>query len=181
MGNIIMTRKRNLLCTGLCTATLLLAATGAMAGKVERTPNTSDTGGQLNRCWGEIASKLAQLDTAGTTANGGAMGQHSRDNSGQGTTFRENTLDNGRLGIGNGTADVNGPHAAAPGDGGLGQHAINNGSTQTGAEIVIKIPGTDQVVFESEAGFSNIQNPMTGAFGPQPDFGLTCSLDPTIP
>jgi hypothetical protein len=171
-----MTRKRNFLCTGLCTATLLLAATGAMAGKVTRTENTPGTGGQLNRCWGEIASQLAQLPTDGIDANGGAMGLHSKDNAAPDTTFRDAFTPpdtNNRLGIGNGTADVNGPHAVAPGDGGLGQHAINNGSTTTDGQVTF-FQGTPF----AGLGFSTLNDPRTG--GPaDPTVSLECSLAPS--
>jgi hypothetical protein len=168
-----MTRKRKLLYTGLCTATLMLAATGAMAGKVTRAENTPGTGGQLNRCWGEMASQLAQLDTSGIDANGGAMGLHSKDNNAPDTTFRDSAFGgttNNRLGIGNGTADVNGPHGVAPGDGGLGAHAINNGSTLTEGPV-------------GGLGFSQLANPMTGQLttqfgGPGGDpVELHCSLE----
>jgi hypothetical protein len=190
-----MTRKRNLLCTGLCTATLLLTATGAMAGKVERTPNNPAINGsnpltnpvtgvvqgpQLNRCWGEIASQLAQLPTDGT-ANGGAMGLHSKDNNAPDATFRDSFLFDpnvtNRAGIGNGTANVDGPHGIAPADGGLGQHAINNGTTTSGATFTsggVSNPG--------QSGFSNLLDPRTGDFlTAPPDYSLTCSLDPTVP
>jgi hypothetical protein len=144
---ISMIRQSNLLCTALCTATLLLIGTvGAMAGKKTQDPST---GGQLNQCWGQIASQIAKLDTSGVDANGGGMGVHTRAASGQGTTFGDafgfNT-GGGRTGVGNVSAGQ--PHNTAPGDGGNGQHAINN--------------GTDT---ENGLGFSNIINPLTGQPG----------------
>jgi hypothetical protein len=179
-GDIIMTTKRNLLCTGLCTATLLLVGTaGAMAQKTTRVPNDPAVGGQLNRCWGEIASQLAQMDTSDSLANGGGMGQHSKDNQAKGTTFRDNplfggTAEGGRAGLGNGTSGTNGPHQMATGDGGLGQHAINNGTTTTDAQI----HNRDGSI--STSGFSNLADPVTGAFlTAPPDYTLECSLAPS--
>jgi hypothetical protein len=177
LGNIIMTTKRNLLCTGLCTATLLLVGTaGAMAQKTTRVPNDPAVGGQLNRCWGEIASQLAQMSTDGIDANGGAMGLHSKDNNAPDTTFRDSVFggtDNNRLGIGNATGGTTGPHQVAPGDGGIGQHAINNGTTTTDAQIHFG-PTT------RTSGFSNLADPRTGAFlTAPPDYSLECSLAPS--
>jgi hypothetical protein len=99
------------------------------------------------------------------------MGQHSKDNQAKGTTFRDNplfggTAEGGRSGIGNGTADVNGPHGVAPGDGGLGAHAINNGTTTT-----------DGVDFLGGLGFSVIANPITGG-APDPTHELICESAP---
>jgi hypothetical protein len=148
---ISMTKKHNILCTGLCAATLFLTATGAMAGKKTQDPST---GGQLNQCWGQIASQVAKLDTSGVDANGGGMGVHTRAANGQGTTFgdafgfntRNEDGNKGRTGVGNVSAGQ--PHNTAPGDGGNGQHAINN--------------GTDT---ENGLGFSNIIDPLTGQRG----------------
>jgi hypothetical protein len=147
-----------------------------MAGKVTRTENTPGTGGQLNRCWGEIASQLAQLPMDGIDANGGAMGVHSKDDNAPDATFRDSAFggtSNNRLGIGNGTADENGPHAVAPGDGGLGQHAINNGSTTTDGQITF-FQGTPLAT----SGFSTIADPRTGG-APDPTISLECSLAPS--
>jgi hypothetical protein len=169
-----MTRKRTFLCTGLCTATLLLAATGAMAQKVTRVPNDPAVGGQLNRCWGEIASQLAQLPTDGT-ANGGAMGLHSKSFAAPDATFRDSVFGGPgpRLGIGNATGGTTGPHQVAPGDGGVGQHAINNGTTTTDAQIHLG-PTT------LTSGFSNLADPRTGDFlTAPPDYSLECSLAPS--
>jgi len=183
-----MTRKRNFLCTSLCTATLLLAATGAMAGKVNRTPNdstingqtynsgTSTIGPQMNRCWGEQASNLAQLDTSGVDVAGGGMGLHSRDNNAPGDTFRDSPFggtDTNRLGIGNGTAQVEGPHHTNPSDGGLGVHAINNGSTTTQGPV-------------GGLGFSQLADPLTGELtttfgGTAQPVDIHCSLETTVP
>jgi hypothetical protein len=146
-----------------------------MAQKTTRVPNDPAVGGQLNRCWGEIASQLAQLPTDGT-ANGGAMGLHSKDNQAPDTTFRDNplfggTATGGRAGIGNATGGTTGPHQVAPGDGGLGQHAINNGTTTTDAQIHFG-PTT------LTSGFSNLADPRTGG-APDPTISLECSLAPS--
>lgn len=146
-----------------CTATLLLAGTaGAIAGDVNRTPNSNTINGQtyntgesaigpqLNRCWGEQAANLAQLDTSGVDVAGGGMGLHSRDASAPGETFRDSRFGSAdRLGIGNGTAQVEGPHHTSPADGGLGVHAINNGSTTTQGPV-------------RGLGFSQLADPLTG-------------------
>ena len=104
-----------------------------------------------NRDWGQVASNLAQLDTEGSDGTGGAMGQHSRsteaaDNNG-GFASSENDLgltnnvrtddetNNGRDGVGNVSRDV---HGTDPGDGGNGQHAVNNAEL---AEVVNPITG----------------------------------------
>lgn len=151
-----MTRKRNLLCTGLCTATLLLAATGAMSAGKTQDPGTT---GQNNKCWGKIASGLAQYDSPNydsTTMSGGGMGMHSRSQTaadknggfnvssnffGNHQVDRKNdpTIGNaGRTGVGNVSAGQ--PHNTAPGDGGNGQHAVNNGEFFT--PLVDPVTGT---------------------------------------
>jgi hypothetical protein len=94
--------------------------------------------GQDNKNWGTVASNLARLPTDGSDGTGGAMGQHTRSteaadinggfaNSENGfdITFNEENEDgnHGRDGVGNVTRDV---HHAQPGDGGNGQHALNN-------------------------------------------------------
>jgi hypothetical protein len=94
-----------------------------------------------NRDWGQVASNVAQLDTSESDGTGGAMGQHSRsteaaDNNGGfassdndfGLTNNvrdEDETNNGRDGVGNVSRDV---HGTDPGDGGNGQHAVNNAS-----------------------------------------------------
>jgi hypothetical protein len=102
-------------------------------------PQDPDTGGQLNQCWGQVASQTAQLDTPDGT-NGGGLGQHSRstqaanknggfasDDNEFGITFnvKEDGGNAGRDGVGNVSSSP--PHNTHPGDGGNGQHAINNG------------------------------------------------------
>jgi hypothetical protein len=98
-------------------------------------------GGQLNQCWGQVISQTAKLETPEGT-KGGAMGQHARStqaadrnggfansNNGFGITFNvkeEGETNAGRAGVGNATRGS--PHFAEPGDGGNGQHAINNSS-----------------------------------------------------
>lgn len=141
-------------------------ASSAMA-QTDRVEQDPSTGGQLNRCWGETASQTAKLDTPEGTSGGG-MGQHSRatkaadknggfanSNNGFGITFN---TDGGRQGVGNVSADENGPHQTHPGDGGNGQHAINNGTSTSGA------------------GFANVLDPVTGQFGGTSG-ELECSLD----
>jgi hypothetical protein len=131
-----------------------------------------NTGGQLNQCWGQIASQTAKLDTPEGTSGGG-MGQHSRstqaaNNNGgfaanneefgpNGFGIEFNT-DGGRLGVGNATRGA--PHFAEPGDGGNGQHAINNGSD-----------------VENGLGLSTVLDPVTGDFLPAGEVvELTCEL-----
>ncbi|MGY1638997.1 hypothetical protein ACI78V_20320 [Geodermatophilus sp. SYSU D00742] len=122
---------------------MVMGAPVAMADNphpVDRAPNTSEVGGQLNREWGGVASNLAQLDTTAEGGKGGAMGQHSRatraadinggfassDNA-FGITLSDNTDGStGREGVGNVSADTTLPHRTSPGDGGNGQHALNN-------------------------------------------------------
>ncbi|MGY1632740.1 hypothetical protein ACI784_13650 [Geodermatophilus sp. SYSU D01186] len=122
---------------------MMMGAPVAMADNphpVDRVANTPKVGGQLNSAWGEVASNLAQLDTTAEGGTGGAMGQHSRstkaaDNNGGfassdnalGITLSDNTDGStGREGVGNVSADDEGPHGVNPGDGGNGQHALNN-------------------------------------------------------
>jgi hypothetical protein len=115
-------------------AGVLAGATGVMAQAV----NDPSVGGQLNQCWGQVASQLAKVGTPDGTSGGG-MGQHSRstqaaDTNGGfansdnafGITFN---VDGGRTGVGN--VSKGAPHNANPGDGGNGQHAINNSSDTT--------------------------------------------------
>jgi hypothetical protein len=118
---------------GVALGLSLATASWAQTTRVEQDPST---GGSLNECWGQIASQTAKLDTPDGTSGGG-MGQHSRstqaantnggfasDDNAFGITFN---VDGGRQGVGNVSADADGPHQAHPGDGGNGQHAINNG------------------------------------------------------
>jgi len=130
------------------------------------------TGGQLNQCWGQVASQTAKLDTPEGTSGGG-MGQHSRSTqaadtnggfanseNGFGITFnvKEDGGDAGRAGVGNATRGS--PHFAEPGDGGNGQHAINNGSD-----------------LENGLGLSTVLDPVTGQFLPEGEVvELTCDL-----
>ena len=135
------------------TAAALMLAGSAAAGN----PQDPSKGGQLNRCWGSIASQVAKLDTSYVDANGGGMGIHSRAAAGQGSTFGENVPfgtpfnelnaegNHGRTGVGNVSGGA--PHFTHPGDGGNGQHAINNGNSTDGL------------------GFANLIDPLTGFFG----------------
>jgi hypothetical protein len=136
----------------------LVSAGAAMAQSTSLTPQDPSIGGQLNQCWGVVASQLAKL----------GMGQHSRSTTaannvgGFASSSNEfgitlNTLNadgnHGRQGVGNVSA---GPiHQSPTGDGGNGQHGINNGEF-----------------------FSPQLNPVTG-IGPGPT--LSCDLgDPNI-
>ncbi len=132
--------------------------------------------GRLNECWGQIINQTAKLETPEGT-KGGAMGQHVRatraadmnggfanSNNGFGITFNELNAEgnHGRAGVGNATRGA--PHFAEPGDGGNGQHAINNGSDTANGE-----------------GLSIILNPVTGEFtteagGTAEVVDLTCDL-----
>ena len=111
----------------------VLCLLGAASVASAQATNDPSVGGQLNQCWGQIASQIAKLDTSGVNANGGAMGLHTRAAAGQGDTFGDafgfNT-DGGRTGVGN--VSDGSPHNVDPGDGGNGQHAINN-SNDSGA------------------------------------------------
>lgn len=113
-------------------AVLFGFAATAMAQAAENDPSV---GGQLNQCWGQVASQIAKLPTPEGTSGGG-MGQHSRStkaadtnggfansNNAFGITFN---TDGGRQGVGN--VSKGQPHNVHPGDGGNGQHAINNSS-----------------------------------------------------
>jgi hypothetical protein len=116
-------------------AIALLALSGvAMA---QQDPST---GGQLNKCWGKIASATAQLTVNDPNIKGGAMGAHVRSSQGADRVggFASTTNDfpvnfnedGGRLGVGGATRSF--PHFEEPGDGGIGQHAINNGVGDNG-------------------------------------------------
>ena len=115
---------------------LLIAAGLALAGTaMAAPPQDPGTGGQLNQCWGQVASQLAQFATPDGTSGGG-MGQHSRStqaaNQNGGFASDNNAfeitlnVDGGREGVGN--VSNGPPHSTHPGDGGNGQHAINNGN-----------------------------------------------------
>jgi hypothetical protein len=125
----------------LSAATALALVAGVTTGGVaqvtgERAEQDSSVTGQLNKCWGQVASQTAKLATPEGT-NGGGMGQHSRStqaaNTNGGFASDDNAfgiqfnVDGGRQGIGNASADTDGFHREHPGDGGNGVHAINNG------------------------------------------------------
>lgn len=146
---------------GLAAGTALILAAVAPATAA----NDPSVGGQLNQCWGQIASQLAQLDTSYVDANGGGMGIHSRAAAGQGSTFGENVpfgdpfnTNGGRTGVGN--VSKGAPHSTHPGDGGNGQHALNNSNDGVNG-----------------LGFANGLDPLTGFFGSAVS-SLFCSLVP---
>jgi hypothetical protein len=112
---------------------LLISATAAAA----QAQNDPQTGGPLNREWGAVASRLAKESDDSVT--GGGMGAHSRStraadinggfaNSDNGFGITLNSRDGdgnaGRDGVGN--VSRGSVHNAHPGDGGNGQHALNN-------------------------------------------------------
>jgi hypothetical protein len=151
----------------LSAAVLFGFAATAMAQAAENDPSV---GGQLNQCWGQMASQTAKLPTPEGT-KGGGMGQHSRStqaadknggfansNNAFGITFN---TDGGRDGVGN--VSKGDPHNAHPGDGGNGQHAINNSSDNVNG-----------------IGFATILDPvngqLVGAGGTAHDLG--CDLVP---
>lgn len=112
---------------------------------------------QDNRCWGEAASGLAQIES-------GAMGQHSRSAKAPGDSFADGVIPitEPRSGVGNVSSGA--PHNTEPGDGGNGQHGVNNGTV-----------------------FSSLVDPVTGepASGdsdriPLPD-GCSTGLQPNVP
>lgn len=142
----------------LGTVAALSLMIGGAGGAAAASPQDPSTGGQLNQCWGQVAAQIAKLDTSGVNANGGGMGIHSRAAAGQGETFGDNppfgepfNTDGGRTGVGNVSQGF--PHNTHPGDGGNGQHAINNGL------------------------LSSVFNPLTGAFGSTFQ-ALLCTIAP---
>jgi hypothetical protein len=158
--------------TKMLPATLVLGiGLGMATAAFAQSAQDPSVGGQLNQCWGQVASGIAQLDTPDGTSGGG-MGQHSRatvaanqnggfanDANGFGITFNElnDEGNHGRDGVGNVSAGD--PHNTHPGDGGNGQHAINNSNEESGA------------------GFANILDPVTGQSS-SGDQGLGCDLVP---
>lgn len=99
--------------------------------------NDPAVGGQLNREWGAAIGQIAKMRDDSVT--GGGMGAHARStqaadnvggfansNNAFGITFNEKEEGGnaGRQGVGN--VSKNSPHNVHPGDGGNGQHALNN-------------------------------------------------------
>lgn len=146
---------------------------GLATAAASQAVNDPSVGGQMNQCWGQIRSQLNQLETAPGT-KGGAGGQHSRsteaanknggfasDSNGFGITFNvgvdadgDGKIDpgsKGRQGVGN--VSKGAPHNAHPGDGGNGQHAMNNSNNDG-------------------IGFSNILDPVSGEFLPRDENGV---------
>jgi hypothetical protein len=132
----------------LLVAGISLAAGIAMSGAAQAAP-------QDNQCWGKVASGLAQFDSPNKTSDmkGGSMGMHSKstqaaninggfasDANAFGITFNTENDDgnHGRQGVGNVSEGF--PHNTAPGDGGNGQHAVNNGEVL--ATVVDPATGT---------------------------------------
>lgn len=92
---------------------------------------------QDNRCWGESASGLAHIEA-------GAMGQHSRSQKAPGDSFADNfgggtILTEPRQGVGNVSRGA--PHNTEPGDGGNGQHAVNNGTSDGFSGLIDPVTG----------------------------------------
>lgn len=123
------------------------------------TESTAQTQPSDNRCWGEVVSGLAQYDSPNVTSDmhGGPMGMHSRSQEAASINggFATNSIvpvDQPRSGVGNVSAGA--PHFTAPGDGGNGQHAVNNGEV-----------------------FVPIIDPVTGTFMGGAGEPIECSLD----
>src|SRR4051794_6747493 len=154
-----MSTKTKLFSASLILAASLMTAGGAQAAgkaisQADLATNTSETGGNLNRCWGKIASELAHqgglgIHTRSTTAAnnvGGFTASEGDITNGFGITFNELNADgnHSRAGVGNTSKGLNSPHTVAPGDGGNGAHAITN------------------------AGLADIINPQTGVLFDDP-------------
>jgi hypothetical protein len=118
-------------------------ATTVWAAQVERVQQDPAVHGNLNKCWGQVASQTAKLGRDDDIPGGG-LGSHSRStqaaNNVGGFANSENgfgiqfNVDGGRKGVGNfsaQTAETGGPHHTAPGDGGNGVHAMNNAAAAT--------------------------------------------------
>ncbi|SDB74932.1 hypothetical protein [Belnapia rosea] len=107
----------------------LALALGGVGPTYAQSTGTQDpsVGGQNNRCWGEAASQTAKLGDPSVT--GGGMGAHSR--SATAADINGGFASNGfitqpRNGVGNQSRIPEAPHQTEPGDGGNGQHAVNN-------------------------------------------------------
>jgi hypothetical protein len=135
-----MTATWRMLSGAAAVALGLSVAASSMAQETPRATNDPAVGGQLNQCWGQVASQTAQMG-GDDNIPGGGLGSHSRsttaannvggfasDNNDFDITLNEVNAEgnHGRDGVGNVSA---GPiHNTNPGDGGNGQHAINNGN-----------------------------------------------------
>lgn len=128
-----MSRSYTAIC-GLISA-VLLAITSQLSHA--QATNSPEVGGQLNKEWGNSASTLAKDGDSDVT--GGGMGAHSRStkaadinggfaNSENAFGITNNVKDGGgnagRRGVGNVSRGQ--PHNTHPGDGGNGQHGLNN-------------------------------------------------------
>jgi hypothetical protein len=141
---------RTSLVLGVCLMTTGLAHAAKPTGESHTEAVPTD-----NKCWGEAASALAKL----------GMGDHSKSSKTPATTFRDGDFggDEPRLGVGNVSEDI---HGVAPGDGGNGQHAVNNAQF-----------------------FSTLADPVTGEVFAQPDpsaallgtAGCSTGLQPNLP
>ncbi len=151
-----MVRNFPLTQIGLCVALALGGAASAHAQSSGNKPAATN-----NQCWGQIASQLAKMSD--TSVTGGGMGAHSRsetaanNNGGFANSTNPFGQNQPRQGVGNVSSGA--PHNTAPGDGGNGQHAVNNGEF-----------------------FATIVNPVSGApADPTAPTGLSCDLlDPNI-
>jgi hypothetical protein len=107
-----------------------LSGAGAAALSLTLAIAASAAEPQDNRCWGEVASQLAQAESA-DGLKGGGMGLHSRSGTAADINGGFANSDNPfgqtqpRAGVGNVSAGA--PHNTHPSEGGNGQHAANNG------------------------------------------------------
>ncbi|MBM3604612.1 MAG: hypothetical protein FJX25_07600 [Alphaproteobacteria bacterium] len=163
-----------------------LLSLGAAPAVMAQAVNDPAVGGQLNQCWGQIASQVAKLGGS-DDISGGGMGSHSRstkaannvggfasDQNGFGITFNVKgvidpatglpTTNAGRQGVGNMSKGA--PHSTHTGDGGNGQHALNNSSDSVNGLGLSNLLD----------GVSGQLTPVLGGTGAMNN--LTCSLVP---
>jgi hypothetical protein len=121
--------------TKLFSASLILAASLMTAGiaQAQLAENDPEIGGQVNQCWGQIASQLAKDDMGAhsrSTKAADKVGGFASSENEFGITFnvKEDGGNAGRDGVGNVSKGKNSPHTVHPGDGGNGFHAITNAS-----------------------------------------------------
>lgn len=142
----------------------LLLATLALTAGLALTTAAQAEDPSYNRCWGEVASGLAQYDSPNydeETMNGGPMGMHSRSseaaNRNGGFANKDNAFNiefnvkedggnAGRLGVANATRGA--PHLSDPSVGGNGIHGFNNGQAAAVIDPVTGkgLPGTGETI-----------------------------------